>query len=81
MERQKWASTAGAAVSLLDGCTSVEDEDGSGHGAAICSKAVADLHPELEVLHVGTQDISGQSAPFGGIHHRAEDVLQGIWED
>jgi prephenate dehydratase len=31
-----------------------------GIGAAICSKSVIGIHPELEVLHEGTQDRTGQ---------------------
>ncbi|ODN82774.1 hypothetical protein L202_01052 [Cryptococcus amylolentus CBS 6039] len=50
-KRERWSSTAGAAVSLLD-----SPEDGEGKGAAICSKAVLGLYPDaLEVLHEGTQ--------------------------
>ncbi|WVO17588.1 hypothetical protein L204_105285 [Cryptococcus depauperatus] len=46
---EKWSSTAGAAVSLLQ-------KDSEQTGAAICSKAVVSLYPnELEVLCEGTQ--------------------------
>ncbi|KIR51550.1 prephenate dehydratase [Cryptococcus gattii Ru294] len=48
---EKWSSTAGAAVSLLQNTGNADDK-----GAAICSKAVLDLYPDhLEVLHEGTQ--------------------------
>ncbi|WVQ70621.1 hypothetical protein IAR50_000141 [Cryptococcus sp. DSM 104548] len=51
--RERWSSTAGAAVSLLEG---PGNEGGEGKGAAICSKAVLGLYPDqLEVLHEGTQ--------------------------
>ncbi|ODN99359.1 prephenate dehydratase [Cryptococcus wingfieldii CBS 7118] len=50
-KRERWSSTAGAAVSLLE-----SPEEGEGKGAAICSKAVLGLYPDaLEVLHEGTQ--------------------------
>ncbi|TYJ52278.1 hypothetical protein B9479_007121 [Cryptococcus floricola] len=50
-KRERWSSTAGAAVSLLE-----SPEGGEGKGAAICSKAVLGLYPDaLEVLHEGTQ--------------------------
>lgn len=50
VEKRQWDSTAGAAMSLVN----PTGEDGI--GAAICSKNVADLHPELEVLAEGIQD-------------------------
>jgi len=53
--REECPSTAGAALSLL------EDTGGEeGEGAAICSSAVLELHPELEVLSKGIQSISGK---------------------
>jgi prephenate dehydratase len=54
-KRISTASTALAAESLL--------EQGKGGRAAICSKSVIGIYPELEVLVEGTQDRSGMS-PF-----------------
>jgi hypothetical protein len=53
-----WASTAAAAISLLE-----DDTGEEGHGAAICSKAVVELFPDkLEVLYEGTQGITSESS-------------------
>ena len=53
------ASTALAAESLLSPGAGGEGV-GVGEGrAAICSKSVIDIHPELEALYEGTQDRSG----------------------
>jgi len=52
------ASTALAAESLLSPIPSDE-----GARAAICSKSVIEIYPELEVLYEGTQDRSGLSFP------------------
>ncbi|KAK4685268.1 hypothetical protein P7C73_g4891, partial [Tremellales sp. Uapishka_1] len=50
-----WASTAGAALSLLE--KGIEH----GEGGAICSKSVVGLYPDqLEVLYEGTQGIDGR---------------------
>lgn len=57
---EKWSSTAGAAVSLLQNTGNADDK-----GAAICSKAVLDLYPDhLEVLHEGTQYGNGAPSQF-----------------
>ncbi|WVQ95743.1 hypothetical protein IAU59_002842 [Kwoniella sp. CBS 9459] len=59
--RQKWPSTAGAAVSLVS--PSPADVI-AGPGAAICSKGVVRLHPELEILYEGTQSIEDNHTRF-----------------
>jgi len=57
---QNWPSTAGAALSLLDEASG-EDGDDDGEGAAICSQAVLELDPRLEVLHEGAQSTSRET--------------------
>ncbi|EIW69771.1 hypothetical protein TREMEDRAFT_61538 [Tremella mesenterica DSM 1558] len=53
-----WRSTASAALSLLQ----LSPEDPPGDGAALCSKAVLTLYPQLELLYEGTQAGNGMSA-------------------
>lgn len=54
------ASTALAAESLLSPIPSGQGGE-EGERAAICSKSVIEIYPELEVLYEGTQDRSGTS--------------------
>ena len=56
------ASTALAAESLISPIPSGQDGE-EGVRAAICSKSVIEIYPELEVLYEGTQDRSGMSFP------------------
>lgn len=59
---QRWPSTAGAAMSLLD------ESDPSvnvAHGAAICSKAVLKGYSDqLDCIYEGTQGIDSESSLF-----------------
>ena len=57
------ASTALAAESLLSPIPSGQGEEEEVR-AAICSKSVIEIYPELEVLYEGTQDRSGMSPPL-----------------
>lgn len=59
-ERQQWASTAGAAQSLLDDDVSEQGDARAGAGAAICSKAALSELEGLEVLYEGTQASDGE---------------------
>ncbi|OCF34461.1 hypothetical protein I316_03976 [Kwoniella heveanensis BCC8398] len=60
-ECQKWPSTAGAAVSLMSPSST---DSAAGAGAAICSKGVVRLYPELEILYEGTQSMNDNYTRF-----------------
>ena len=67
------ASTALAAESLLSPIPSGQGGE-EGERAAICSKSVIEIYPELEVLYEGTQDRSGMSPPSSSLTKSLECV-------
>jgi len=67
-----WPSTAAAAQSIIH---PDPEADAEGPGAAICSEAVLELHPELEVLWEGTQEHDWNFTRFILLSNRPDFIL------